>query len=39
MAEAYLPRMYPCKTCGSPVVKGYVCLYCDDDNPLRGVGE
>jgi ribosomal protein L32 len=22
-----------CKKCGSPVINGYVCMYCQDTNP------
>jgi hypothetical protein len=29
------PSMYPCKKCGSPVVKGYCCTFCGDTNPSK----
>ncbi len=25
--------IYPCKKCGSPVNKGYCCIYCKTDTP------
>ena len=27
------PSTYPCKTCGSPVARGYVCFFCNDIDP------
>ena len=32
LADAYL-IIVTCKTCKSPVNKGYVCMFCDDINP------
>lgn len=33
VAVNFCPTMYPCKTCGSPVINGYCCTYCNDVNP------
>jgi len=32
LADNYL-ILHPCKTCGSPTVKGYVCIFCDESDP------
>ena len=29
----FYPSIYPCRTCGSPVARGYVCFFCDDSDP------
>ena len=37
--ESYYPTTYPCKTCGSPVVDGFACRYCDDCDPRNRENE
>ena len=32
-ALGYCPSIKPCKTCGWPVIDGYVCHTCEDQNP------
>lgn len=32
LAYAYL-IITPCNSCGSPVNQGYVCIFCDDNDP------
>lgn len=32
LAYAYM-IITPCKKCGSPVNKGYICMFCNDNNP------
>jgi hypothetical protein len=32
---AFLPKIYPCKKCGSPVASGYACGYCGDGEPYK----
>ena len=38
-AMQFCPRIYPCKTCGWPVVDGYVCTTCGDTDPSANVSE
>lgn len=33
VAETYAPEIYPCGTCGHPVVSGYCCNTCQSANP------
>jgi hypothetical protein len=33
MRLSHAPRTYPCKKCGWPVLDGYCCNTCGDDNP------
>jgi len=33
LARTYAPDIYPCKKCGHPVVSGYCCTFCNDENP------
>ena len=30
----FCPEIYPCRRCGSPVARGYVCMYCGEDNSV-----
>lgn len=32
-ALSYAPHIHACKKCGWPVIYGYCCTYCGDDNP------
>ena len=32
LADMYL-QITECQKCGSPVISGYCCIYCGDDNP------
>lgn len=36
LAREYVPSIYACKKCGYPVVNGYICTHCGDDNPSEG---
>lgn len=33
IAMEYMPSTYACKKCAWPVIKGYTCRTCGDDNP------
>jgi hypothetical protein len=33
LARSRTPPIYPCNTCNYPVVDGYCCGYCGNDNP------
>ncbi len=33
LARSYCPAIYSCCKCGNPVVSGYCCSFCGDDNP------
>lgn len=33
MARAFAPDIYPCCKCNHPVITGYCCTNCGDDNP------
>lgn len=33
MARYFCPTIYPCKTCNYPVVSGYCCTECKDNDP------
>lgn len=35
-ALSWCPPIYPCNECGGPVVDGYTCGRCGNDNPVRG---
>ena len=35
LAIDFAPQMYPCKKCGYPVVDGYCCTFCGDNNPFK----
>lgn len=35
----FAPKIYPCHKCGWPVVEGYVCNYCQDQNPSEPAEE
>ena len=35
IARRYAPPTYPCEKCKWPVIKGYCCEYCGDDNPSQ----
>lgn len=37
IARGYAPEMYPCKKCGWPVIRGFTCTTCGDDNPSEEV--
>ena len=32
-ARTFAPEIYPCATCGYPVVEGYCCPNCKSNNP------
>lgn len=36
LMRSYMPTIYPCHECGGPVVDGYVCRWCGNQNPRRG---
>jgi hypothetical protein len=33
MQRSFAPPVYPCGTCGYPVIKGYCCTNCHSMNP------
>jgi hypothetical protein len=33
LARSFCPRIYPCKSCNSPVVPGYRCNFCGSSDP------
>jgi len=35
VARSFAPEIYPCAKCGYPVVTGYCCTHCLDDNPEK----
>ena len=32
LARGFAPRIYPCKSCGSPVLSGYCCDFCGESD-------
>lgn len=32
VARQFVGDIYPCGTCGYPVVKGYICIHCGEDS-------
>jgi hypothetical protein len=32
-ARSYAPEIYPCVKCGYPVISGYCCNFCNNENP------
>lgn len=33
VAREFCPPIYPCKKCNYPVIQGYCCENCGDNNP------
>jgi hypothetical protein len=33
LARSAAPEIYYCKKCGAPVLDGYCCTYCGDEDP------
>jgi hypothetical protein len=36
LARSYAPEIYHCGTCGYPVARGYICVFCNSHNPEVG---
>lgn len=37
LARSFCPPIYPCGTCGHPVVSGYCCSFCHSVEPYKKV--